>query len=126
VLMSRQALRPVPPRSDPEVSIARTFELPGARTFALTGSASVNPAASDAAIDRARGVPPAVSADASESLPGCLECRASAAADGDPTTAWNTPFVGVTGQWVQYETPQPITFDRMRLQVVADGRHSLP
>ena len=50
----------------------------------------------------------------------------SAAADGDPTTAWNTPFVGVTGQWVQYETPQPITFDRMRLQVVADGRHSVP
>ncbi len=32
----------------------------------------------------------------------------------------------MTGQWVQYETPQPITFDRMRLQVVADGRHSVP
>jgi hypothetical protein len=126
VLMSRQALRPVPPRSDPELAIVRTFDLPGARTFALTGRASVNPDATDAAVDRALGVPPTVRAEASESLPGCLQCRATSAVDGDPTTAWNTPFVGVNGQWVQYETRQPITFDRMRLQVVADGRHSLP
>src|SRR5439155_16006664 len=62
----------------------------------------------------------------SESLPGCLRCRAASVADGDPTTAWNTPFVGITNQWVQLDAPKPITVDRMRLQVVADGRHSLP
>ena len=44
--------------------------LPAARTFALTGSASVNPGASDAAIDAALGVPGTVTAEASESLPG--------------------------------------------------------
>ena len=55
--MSRDALRPVPPRTDPELSIARTFNLPGTRTFALTGSASVNPGASDAAIDASLGLP---------------------------------------------------------------------
>jgi hypothetical protein len=126
VLMTRHGLRPVPPRTDPERAIVRTFELPSARTFALTGSASVNPDASDAAIEAALGVRSPVVAEASESLPGCLDCRASAAADGDPSTAWNTPFVGVSGQWVEFETPEPLTFDTMRLQVVADGRHSVP
>lgn len=126
LVMSRVALRPVPPRTDPELSIARTFNLPGTRTFALTGSASVNPLADTAAIDAALGVPAGVTADARESLPGCLQCRADSAADGDPSTAWNTPFVGVGGQWVQFESRRPITFSRMNLQVVADGRHSLP
>ena len=31
LVMIRDALRPVPPRTDPELSIARTFTLPGAR-----------------------------------------------------------------------------------------------
>ena len=126
LVMNRDALRPVPPRSDPELSIARTFVLPTARDFALTGGASVNPGASDAAIDAALGVPGAVTAEASESMPGCLKCHAASAADGNPATAWNTPFVGVGGQWVQFETPKPLSFSSMRLQVVADGRHSVP
>ena len=55
LVMTRDAVRPVPPRTDPELSIARTFDLPGPRTFALTGSASINSAAADPAIDaRAR------------------------------------------------------------------------
>ena len=71
--------------------LENALHMPGARTFALTGNASVNPDASDAAVDRALGVPSRVTAEASESLPGCIQCRASAAADGDPSTAWNTP-----------------------------------
>lgn len=126
VLMSRDALRPVPPRTDPELSIARTFDLPGARTFAFTGSASVNPGASNAAIDTALGATGSVTADDRESMPGCLQCRAASAADGNPATAWNTPFVGVAGQWVQFDSRRPLTFSHMDLQVVADGRHSVP
>ena len=126
LVMSRDALRPVPPRTDPELSIARAFSLPGTRTFGLTGSASVNPGAGTAAIDASLGVGGGVTARARESLPGCLRCRADSAADGNPATAWNTPFVGVTGQWVQFESPRPITFSHMDLQVVADGRHSVP
>jgi hypothetical protein len=125
ILMQRDALRPVPPRTDPELDLARTFTLPSARTFALTGGASVNPGASDSVIDGVLDVG-GVRASASESLPGCLQCRAASAADGDATTAWNTPFVGTTNQWVQLDAPKPVTVDRMRLQVVADGRHSLP
>jgi hypothetical protein len=126
LLMTRDALRPAPPRSDPELSIVRTFELPATRTFSLTGSGSINPGAGDAAIDVALDRPGPVTADASESLSGCLECHAASAADGDPTTAWNTPFVGVGGQWVEFDTPRALTVSTMRLAVVADGRHSVP
>ncbi|HTD51222.1 MAG TPA: alpha-(1-_3)-arabinofuranosyltransferase family protein, partial [Acidimicrobiia bacterium] len=126
LVMTRDALRPVPPRTDPEQSIARTFDLPAARTFALTGNASVNPSASDTAIGAAFGFPPTVTADASASLPGCLACHAASAADGIPATAWETPFATVGGQWVQFETAKPLTVSNMNLQVVADGRHSVP
>ena len=126
LVMNRDALQPVPPRTDPELSIARTFTLPGTRTFGLTGSASVNPGAKVAAVDAALEVPGPVTASDRESMPGCLACRADSAADGNPATAWNTPFVGVGGQWVQFRAPKPITFSHMDLQVVADGRHSVP
>jgi len=126
LVMTRDALRPVPPRTDPELSISRTFVLPGPRTFALTGSASVSPSASDAAIETALGIAPTVTASASGSLTGCLQCRAASAADGNPATAWNTPFSTVGGQWVQFDMPAPLTVSKMNLQVVADGRHSVP
>jgi len=128
LVMTREAVRPVPPRTDPELSIARTFDLPGARTFSLTGSASVNPDASDAAIAVALDTAGAstAAASASGSLTGCLACRAASAADGNPATAWNTPFSQVGGQWVQFVAPKPIRVAQMNLQVVADGRHSVP
>ena len=128
LVMTRDAIRPVPPRTDPELSIARTFDLPGSRTFALTGSADVSPDAPSAAIDAALDptARSAVTADASASLPGCVQCRAASAADGNLATAWNTPFVKLGGQWVQFEAPKPIRMSQMVLQVVADGRHSVP
>jgi hypothetical protein len=128
LVMTRDAVRPVPPRTDPELSIARTFDLPGSRTFAITGSANVNPDASDAAIATALGSgdAPAVTASSSASLTGCLQCHAASAADGDPATAWNTPFSEVGGQWVQLVSPEPVRVAQMDLQVVADGRHSVP
>ena len=36
------------------------------------------------------------------------------------------PSATPPGQWVEVQTPQPITFDHLDLQVVADGRHSVP
>ena len=126
VLMARDAVRGVPPRTDPEPAIVRAFDLPASRSFALTGSASVNPAATDTAIAAALGVPSTVTATASASLAACISCHAASAADGNPATAWNTPFLDVGDQWVQLESRRPVTFSRMDLQVVADGRHSVP
>ncbi len=126
ILMSRDAVRGIPPRTDPEPALARTFTLPGSRSFALTGRAGVNPAAPDRVIDAALGMGSTVTATASASLAACLECHGASAADGNPATVWNTPFVNVSGQWVQFTSRRPITFSHMNLQVVADGRHSVP
>jgi arabinofuranan 3-O-arabinosyltransferase len=130
IVMAREAVRPVPPRTQPELSIDREFVLPARRVFGLTGNATIDPYAPDAARAVALGIPSAadggVDARASEFLLGCLTCGPEFAADGDSATAWQTPFVGVRGQWLQYEVPEPIAFDHLDLEVIADGRHSVP
>ena len=130
LLMDRERVPPVPPRTDEELSIAREFTLPTARTFSLTGTARLTPNAKGDVIDAALGLPTeaegGVAAKASEFLAGCVLCRSDAAIDGDPTTAWVTPFVGVRREFVDYQTKQAITFDHMNLQIVADQVHSRP
>ncbi len=130
LLMDRARVPPVPPRTDEELSIAREFTLPTARTFALTGTARVTPNAKGNLIDAALGLPTeadgGVGAQASEFLAGCVQCRSDSAIDGDPTTAWVTPFVGVRREFVHYKVKGPITFDHMNLQIVADQVHSRP
>ena len=61
-------------------------------------------------------------------LPGDLAATASAAADGNPGTAWQPGFGAPyqKGQWLEYDLKKPITFDHLDLQVMADGRHSVP
>ena len=128
--MSRDAVRPVPPRTDPELSIARDVRpaRPRARSRS-PGSASVSPDATDAAIDAALGPggPPAVTADASASLPGCLQCHAASAADGESrdrvahaVRRRRRPVGAVRRRRSRSRS------SHMDLQVVADGRHSVP
>ncbi len=113
-------------RSDPEVSIARTFTLPAARAFAVTGTARLSGVAPDAAVDSALGVTDGVVAVASAHLPGEAAMRGAAAVDGDTATAWETPLAQVTGQTLTVTAPTPVTVDHLDLTVFADGRHSVP
>ena len=53
LVMSRDATRPIPPRTQPELSISRQFALPEGRTFDLTGNATVSVDAPDATIENA-------------------------------------------------------------------------
>ncbi|HEV7523774.1 MAG TPA: alpha-(1-_3)-arabinofuranosyltransferase family protein, partial [Acidimicrobiia bacterium] len=129
VVMNRDAVRPVPPRTQPEESISREFTLPTARTFSLTGNATVSPDAPDTAIRNALrpgDVTPGRVVSTSAFLPGCLACRGAAAFDGDPTTVWQTPFDEVVGQWTQVDSTRSVTIDHLDLGVIADGRHSVP
>ena len=130
LLMSRERVLPVPPRTDPELAIQREFTLPTARTFSLTGTARLTSDALGADIDAALGLPTlargGVDARAREFLAGCVYCRSDDAIDGDPTTAWVTPFIGVRRQWVNYDIAKPITFDHVNLQIVTDEFHSRP
>jgi len=127
-VMDRDAIRPVPPRTQPELSMNREFSVPNTRSFVLTGNATVSPDAQEELLDEifAGNATTVASASSSGFLDGCLTCRAAAAFDGDTTTAWQTRFDAATGAWAQVETPAPVRFDHIDLAVVADGRHSVP
>src|SRR5262249_4669486 len=129
--MNRSRTILVPPRySEDERSLTRAFDVPAERDFALAGPARLSTDTPDEHVDQLLGVPPAagggVTARSSARLPGDLQARASSAVDGDPSTAWTTPFATPVGQWTEIQAPGPVTFDHLDLQVVADGRHSVP
>ena len=135
ILVSRQ--RGIePPRHDPEPALSRTFDLSSARTFSVAGTAEVNAGDSDYLIDQLIGLipPPAVSsgsatvvsANSSTRLDQDRSARANAALDGDPGTAWIAETGPQSGEWLQFGLSQSVSFDHLNLQVLNDGRHSLP
>jgi arabinofuranan 3-O-arabinosyltransferase len=132
-LMTRDRAPDVPPRHDPETVMDRTFSVPSARRFSVGGTARVSALDSDAAIDglvgRAAGPAPGdpiVGADSSTRLPGDRAASADAAVDGNPATSWTAAFGPQAGEGITYDLARPLTFDHLDLQVVADGRRSLP
>ncbi len=132
LVMTRQRVSPYPPRSDPELTVDREFTLPTARTFTLSGTAAISALIPDDQIDRLVGLAGStgsgVVAYSEGRLNGDLRAGAEAAADGNPATAWQ-PGLGAShqaGEWLEYNLAGTITFAGMTLQVIADGRHSVP
>ncbi|HEY6317829.1 MAG TPA: alpha-(1-_3)-arabinofuranosyltransferase family protein [Acidimicrobiia bacterium] len=125
----RTVLAP-PNTTNEEPSLVRSFTVPSARDFGIVGTARLALGAPDNTMDAALGQPDAssggVTVTASEHMTTTASARASSAIDGDPTTAWSTQVGDTVGQWLDVQTPQPVTFDHLNLQVVADGRHSVP
>ncbi len=119
-----------PVRLDEEPLMKRLIELPTARSFSMTGTAALSDYVSDATIDSLLGIPDAahggITATSSGHLQGSIQDRASAALDGDPATFWSGVFNQATGAWLQYDFGHPITVSHLDLQIVADGRHSVP
>jgi arabinofuranan 3-O-arabinosyltransferase len=119
-------------RSDPQTTLSRSFTLPTARTFTLSGTATLSTHLTDGQIDRLVGVPGAtgsgVVAYSSNRLTGDLAGAAASTADGNPDTSWQTGFGAkdVVGSWLEYDLPAPITFDHMTLRIDDDRRHSVP
>lgn len=111
-------------REDPELALARVFELPSGRSFTLSGDARLSARARDVLLDDVLGVTGAA-VTSSTRLPGDVAARASAAIDGDPTTAWS-PGYGDPTPMLEVVTPAPVTVERLDLQVVDDGRRSTP
>ena len=130
-VMTRSRNVVIPPRdSQDEMALVRKFLVPNDRAFSYRGRARLATDAPDDVLDSLLGFPDAetggITVTASQHLDGSVAARGSAALDGDPATAWNTKFGAPAGQWVDVRTPAPVTFDRLDLQVVADGRHSVP
>ncbi|MGZ4729020.1 MAG: alpha-(1-_3)-arabinofuranosyltransferase domain-containing protein, partial [Acidimicrobiales bacterium] len=119
-----------PVRLDEEPGMNRILDLPTARRFGLIGSARFSDYVPDQLIDALLGMPDAsaggITVSSSSHLAGALRQRASAALDGNPATFWSGPFQAPTGQWLQADLGAPTTLDHLDLQVVADGRHSVP
>jgi arabinofuranan 3-O-arabinosyltransferase len=114
-------------RLDEESTLDRRFVLPDARSFLLSGTARVEPNATDTVLDDAFGTTaPGTQYTSSSHLFGDADARASRAFDHDPSTAW-TPVLGnQVGAWIDVSMPTSRTVDRMHLTFVADRKHSIP
>ncbi len=130
-VFTRRRARPTAAlRSDPELTIVRDLDLPSARRFDVRGTGRISPTTSEDLLNELLGRPTpgagGVAASASRRLPGDLTAGATAAIDGDGTTHWSPGFLGQDAEWTSYSLDEPVTFDHMDLQVVADGRHTVP
>ena len=127
IVMSRLRASPLEPFArDEERHIVRSFRLPAARTFTLSGDARVNSSLSDDRLDLAVGGVARHTVRSSGRLPGDLDARASSAIDGDTRTVWTNRLGPQTAAWLEVEGPSTVTIDQLALQVVADGEHSVP
>ena len=121
-------------RSDDEVTLDRTFHLPTARSFSLVGTARPSDDAADRQIDELLGTAGTIEMSSSSRLQGSPGSRASRAVDGDPSTAWTASFDDRAGDgpeplggWIEMSADRPFgVAESLRLDFVADGRHSLP
>ena len=130
VLMTRDRVAPVPPRSSPETAIVRQFSLPVGRRFSVLGTARLSNAVPDDVLDRLLGRHNALVVDATSSsrMPGNLGATASATLDGKPSTVWMPGLgrVADVGSWLQYRLRRPITLSHLSLTVSSDAEHSRP
>ncbi|MEZ5141941.1 MAG: alpha-(1-_3)-arabinofuranosyltransferase family protein [Acidimicrobiales bacterium] len=130
-LFTRLRSNPAEPvRSDEEPEMTRAVSVPTTRGFGVGGTARLSASSAETTIDALLGLPDAtqggVTATSSARLPSDPAQRASAAFDGDPTTAWTSIYDKQEGHWLKVDLPAPVTFDHLDLQLVADYIHSVP
>jgi hypothetical protein len=120
-------------RQDEELRLDRRVSLPDDRRFRLAGTVRVNPNADGHVIDTVLGTTaPGATFVSSGHLDGDLGARASRAFDDtrrarpNRQTAWSADIGRQEGQWVGFESPEPVTIRQLDIAVVADGRHSVP
>ncbi len=113
-------------RDDPEPTLRRIITLPAERTFSVSGTVHLTTREGDAEFAMADVFQQPPDAVASSVLAGSLASFGRAAVDGDPATTWQTAFGGATGASVGINPGRRLTVDHLDLQIVNDGRHSVP
>ncbi|MYA75620.1 MAG: DUF3367 domain-containing protein [Acidimicrobiaceae bacterium] len=132
VVLTRERSDPAEPvREDPEPELHRWVPMTAGRSFDISGAARLSAAAPEPQIDVLLGrteTPDGllITARSSGRLPGDLHSAASFAFDDDPDTAWNGVFGPQAGQWLEFNTAEPVHVERLVIDVVADDLHSLP
>jgi arabinofuranan 3-O-arabinosyltransferase len=112
-------------RDDPERRLVRAVELPTDRTFAVSTTARLSPRAADGVLASLLD-PLGRPATASARLAGYPNTWGRSALDGDPATAWTTAFGPSTGATLSVTLGAAQSLSGLNLQVLADGRHSVP
>lgn len=131
IILTRQRVAPIPPRSDPELFMSRSFVLQTSRTFSIGGTARISALIPDNEIDGILGGPKVFGGailGSDERLPGDLKARAVFAFDSNPATFWGPGFgaKAQAGAWMQANLTHSVTFDHLNMQVLADREHSVP
>lgn len=93
-------------RADPEPELARVFRLPDDRVLDATVTLRFDQRAADAELAALLGAVPEVTANGH--LTGAPRHRGAAALDGDPATAWITPFDGALGARLTIAATGPV------------------
>ena len=130
--MSRIRVAATPPRTDPELTLNRTFVLPYARTFGFRGTAQLYAQNSDFGINAILGMSAGSAGDriiatsASTRMVGAPLSASRAAFDGSPLTAWQNAFQTGLGQTITERLATPLTINQATFTVLNDGRHAVP
>ena len=123
IVLSRERTRPSDRwRDDPEPAIVREFSLPVDRSFDATVTLRLDARATDTVLAHLAGRTPV--ATASSHLTGIVSAGAAAAVDGNPATAWVTPFGQAIGSTLTLALQPGTTTDRFELVQPTDGLHS--
>lgn len=116
--------------SDEEPTMRRWIEGPVERDYTVYGTARLDVRLDDATLDTLLGRRDAaaggVTATSSARLPGSPAARASSAVDGDSETAFVSPLAGGVGTRLDITYPEPVSVDDLQLELLTDGRHSVP
>ena len=109
-------------RSDPEPRLRREFELDRARDADVELTARLSARASDQVLADLLGITGPIS---SERLTGVPAAAGWAATDGDPATAWTSPFGHTVGASVELPTSTIAAGDRLAIRQPGDAVHAM-
>lgn len=124
LMMTRQRIDPATHnRTSPEAALSRRFQVPATRRFVMTGQARPAGDATDdvLATTLANGT---LTATADRRLPGAAGLGGAAAVDGDPATAWTTPFDAAEGAELTIRSAEPIGGQQWNLTLGTAGEYS--
>ncbi len=121
VVLTRERVDPLNRwRSDPERSIEREFTTAHSHDVSATFTLRLSARVDDQVINDLEGT---IGPVADRRLTGDLGSRGVYAADGDPSTAWTSPFDGAVGSSLQFDVG-PLGVDTLTLQQPVDELHS--
>jgi arabinofuranan 3-O-arabinosyltransferase len=110
-------------RSDPEVVVDRTFDVPGPLTATPSVTLRLHRRADDRVLAELAGLGAVTVADSR--LTGDPRSAGRFATDGDADTAWTSPFVHVVGSTLTIPTDPSVPIDRLVLRQRIDDLHSI-